>query len=221
MEILRIGKHAIKISLNTNEAQEYKVLDSEALDNEEIREAFSRLLLKAKEKVDFSYAGRKIFTEIFPSRDGGCEIYISCISVEAEDAVYKDKNKQPENKKPALSIFDFDNIDNLMLACYRLKEINYQKRSSIYYDIEKKRYFMILEDVYIKDLRYAFLYRKDGLKTGRKYCTFQIRNQKKTSNTEFVICLIALKEDSIKRVSPDVMRAIKSIEHKLEGEFSF
>lgn len=157
MEILRIGKHAIKISLNTDEAQEYKILDSEILDSDEIKEAFSRLLLKAKEAVDFSYAGRKIFTEIFPSKDGGCEIYVSCISVEAENAVYKNKSNQPDVKKPKLSIFDFDSIDNLLLACYRLKEIDYKSRSSIYYDIEKKRYFMILEDVYIKDLKYAFL----------------------------------------------------------------
>ncbi len=159
MEILRIGKHAIKISLNIDEAQEYRVLDSESLEDEEIREAFSKLLLKARETVDFSYAGRKIFTEIFPSKDGGCEIYISCISMEAEKTVYKDKNQQTDNKKPKamLSIFDFDNIDNLLLACYRLKEIKYKNKSSVYYDIEKKRYLMILEDVYIKDIKYAFL----------------------------------------------------------------
>ena len=97
MEILRIGKHAIKISLNTEEAQEYRIPECENINNEEIGEAFSRLLSKAKEAVDFSYAGRKIFTEIFPSRDGGCEIYISCISVEAENAVYKDKSNQNDN----------------------------------------------------------------------------------------------------------------------------
>jgi len=159
MEILRIGKHAIKISLNTEEAQEYRIPECENINNEEIGEAFSRLLSKAKEAVDFSYAGRKIFTEIFPSRDGGCEIYISCISVEAENAVYKDKSNQNDNKKlrPILSIFDFDSIESLLNACYRLNEIKYKGRSSVYYDTEKKRYLMMLEDVYIKDLKYAFL----------------------------------------------------------------
>ena len=159
MEILRIGKHAIKISLNIDETKEYRILDSDILEEDEIKESFSKLLLKAKETVDFSYAGRKIFTEIFPSKDGGCEIYISCISMEAEKAVYKDKNQQLDNKKPksVLSIFDFENIENLLQACYRLKEIKYKNKSSVYYDTDKKRYYMILEDIYIKDIRYAFL----------------------------------------------------------------
>lgn len=159
MEILRIGKHAIKISLNNDETQEYKILNSDDIDSEEIRESFARLLSKVKETVDFSYAGRKIFTEIFPSKDGGCEIYVSCISVEAENAVYKDKGDQSDNKKPRLmiSIFDFENMENLLLVCYRLREINYKSRSSVYYDEYKKRYFLMLEDIYIKDLKYAFL----------------------------------------------------------------
>ena len=159
MEILRIGKHAIKISLNIDEAQEYKIAECENTGNEEIKEAFSRLLLKAKEAVDFSYAGRKIITEIFQSRDGGCEIYISCISTEAQNTVYKDKNSHTDAKKPKqiLSVFDFDSIDNLLAVCYRLNEISYKNKSSVYYDAEGKRYFMILEDVYIKDLKYAFL----------------------------------------------------------------
>lgn len=159
MEILRIGKHAIKISLNTIEAKEYRILDSESLENDEIKEAFSKLLLKAKETVDFSYAGRKIFTEIFPNNDGGCEIFVSCISMEAEKAVYKDKNQQVDTKKqkPSLSIFDFDCLESLLIACYRLNEIKYKSKCSVYYDADKKRYLLILEDVYVKDIKFAFL----------------------------------------------------------------
>lgn len=159
MDILRIGKHAVKISLSMDEVQEYKILDSEEIESEEVRVAFSRLLLRAKEAVDFSYAGRKIFTEIFPSKDGGCEIFISCISMEAERAVYKDKNQSTDNKKTKilLSILDFECLENLLFACYRLNELKYKNRSSVYFDNENKRYIMILEDVYIKDIKFAFL----------------------------------------------------------------
>ena len=159
MEILRIGKHAIKIALNKDETKEYKVLDSETLDNDEIKDAFSKLLSKAKEKVDFSYAGRKIFTEIFPNKDGGCEIFVSCISVEAEKAIYKDKGQSADNKKSraSIAIFDFDCLENLLFACYRLNEIKFKSKSSVYYDSDKKRYYIILEDIYIKDIKFAFL----------------------------------------------------------------
>jgi len=157
MNFLRIGKHAVKISLNSNEAQEYRILESMSLDSAEIKEAFSRLLNKAKETVDFSYAGRKIFTEIFPSNDGGCEIFISCINIE-EGVVYKDKNQTRALKsKEIISIYDFDNLLNLLSVASRLREINYNGNSSIYYDLERKRYFMILEDASPKDIKYAFI----------------------------------------------------------------
>ena len=40
MEILRIGKHAIKISLNIDETKEYRILDSDILEEDEIKESF-------------------------------------------------------------------------------------------------------------------------------------------------------------------------------------
>ncbi len=159
MEILRISKHAIRISLSTEEAKEYKILKDASLDDENIKFAFARLLDKAESEVDFSYAGRKIFTEIFPSKDGGCEIFISCIGMEDKEIVYKDKQQLSENKKSKamLAIFDFDCFEKLLNACYRLNEIKYKKRSSVYYSNDNKHYFMVLEDVYIKDLKFAFL----------------------------------------------------------------
>ena len=66
MEILRIGKYAIKISLSGKEAKEYKIVDSDKYDDNEIKEAFARLLSNATERTDFTYTGRKIFTEIYP-----------------------------------------------------------------------------------------------------------------------------------------------------------
>ena len=159
MEILRISKHAIRISLSTDEAKEYNISNEASLSDENIRFAFTKLLDKAQSEVDFSYSGRKIFTEIFPSKDGGCEIFISCIGVEEKETVYKDKQQSQETKKSrvTLSVFDFDSLEKLLFACYRLNEIGYKKRSSVYYLNEAKHYFMVLEDVYIKDLKYAFL----------------------------------------------------------------
>lgn len=157
MEILRIGKHAIKITLNDEEAQEYKVLNAESSDERELKDAFSRLLSKAKELTDFSYAGRKIFTEIFPSQKGGCDIFISCINSEKDISVNKGKLNEPKKDRKIFTIVYFDSFNSLLFSCYRLSEIKHKGNSSVYYDEEKKRYIAVFEDAYIKDLKFAFL----------------------------------------------------------------
>ena len=111
-----------------------------------------------KKKTDFSYANKKIFTEIFPSKDGGCEIYISCIGTEADNIVYKEKSTETDTKKKLTpSIYVFDGIEELLNVSYRLNEIKHSGKSSIFYDNEKNRYFLILEDINVKNIKYAFL----------------------------------------------------------------
>ena len=63
MEILRIGKQAVKVSLNREEATKYNILNNEELNENEIKEAFSCLLKEIKSKTDFSYSNKKLFTE--------------------------------------------------------------------------------------------------------------------------------------------------------------
>ena len=158
MEILKIGKQAVKVSLNVQETIKYKITTTEELSEAEIKENFSLLLNEIKKKTDFSYANKKIFTEIFPSKDGGCEIYISCIGTEADNIVYKEKSTETDTKKKLTpSIYVFDGIEELLNVSYRLNEIKHSRKSSIFYDNEKNRYFLILEDINVKNIKYAFL----------------------------------------------------------------
>ena len=152
MEILRIGKYAIKISLSDTEAKEYKLTDSESCDEVEIKEAFSRLLDNARELADFSYAGRKIFTEIYPCKEGGCEVFISTTALEPKQTQAKPKSSVHT------SIYEFPNLKYLLKACFRLEEIKFKGKSSIFYDIDTEHYFLVLENIFSKELKFAFLH---------------------------------------------------------------
>lgn len=166
MEILRIGKHSVKITLDSCEATEYNIFDSENYTS------IFELLNKVKEKIDFSYEDRKIFTEIYPSKKGGCDIFISCVLAEEGSTVGAEKCVNQEQKKNRKNyyIFDVDSFESLVTLCYRLHEINYRGKSNIYYDVEKEHYFITLENTSTKDLKYAFLleYAKQI-----KFCTFE------------------------------------------------
>lgn len=152
MEILRIGKYAIKISLSNKEARDYKLIDSEEYEDDEIKEAFSKLLDNAKSYTDFTYTGRKIFTEIYPSKDGGCEVFISTVNIE-------NKQNQAQSKQRGLhtAIYEFKSLRRILKACFRLNEIQFKGKSSVYYDLDTEHYFLILENIFSKELKFAFL----------------------------------------------------------------
>ncbi len=153
MEILRIGKYAIKISLSNTEAREYKLTNNEDCDDNEIKEAFSRLLDNAKDLADFSYTGRKIFTEIYPCKDGGCEVFISTTTTDQRLAQSTPKQKSLLHT----TIYEFSSLKGLFKACFRLNEIKFKGKSSIYYDFDAEHYFLILENIFSKELKFAFL----------------------------------------------------------------
>ena len=157
MEILKIGKQAVKVSLNEAEANKYNILNNEALNEEEIKEGFSLLLKEIKSKTDFSYNNKKLFTEIFPSKNGGCEIYISCVIADSNKTVYKDKSQEEARKKPSYAVYELDNLCNLLKVIYRLRETKFNDKSSIFYDDEGEKYLLLLENVSYKSIKYSFV----------------------------------------------------------------
>ena len=153
MEILRIGKYAIKISLSDREAKEYKLSNIDSCDETEAKEAFSKLLADAKEISDFSYVGRKIFTEIYPCKDGGCEVFVSTTSSDSKS------KEQIKIKSPNFqtTIYEFNSLNDVMKVCYRLNEIKFKGKSSMYYNVSTEHYYLSLDNMFSKDLKYAFL----------------------------------------------------------------
>jgi hypothetical protein len=150
MEILRIGKYAVKVSLDTEEALNYKLLDKESKNENDIKLEIERLLEKVTEKIDFTYSGRRLFTEIYPSKNGGCEVFISTINY--------DESKTHENKRGKfVSLYAIDTIERMLKICFRLNEISFDGKSSVYYDATGKKYYLLLENVFTKELKYAFL----------------------------------------------------------------
>ena len=155
MEIIKIGSDAMKISLNRNEANGYGL--NQDLSSKETRNSFVKVLVDAKRESLFKINGEKISAEIFFGKNGGCEIFVSKVEVGAE--MYKEKIPQETVKKqrPISSVFMLESLDDLLSVAYRLNEIKYKAQSSLYYDESSRNFYIILDDVSIKDLKYAFL----------------------------------------------------------------
>ena len=154
MEILKIGSDSLKISLCTKETFEYNLHE---LDNEAIKNSFINLLVKIRESICFNVTGEKIVAEIFTGKDGGCEIFIR--RVEVREKMYKERVIDEAVKKPRhiTAIYSFEELETVLLVIKRLNNIDFSGESSLYYDEKREKYYILLEDVSSKDIKYAFI----------------------------------------------------------------
>ena len=153
MDIIRIGNDSLKITLGAREAEKYGFTYKYCNDN--MKDGFLRLLVDAKEYIDYRAVDKKIVGEIFTGKDGVCEIFVSRV----EEKVYKDRTQEAvlRNPRQIISVYSFNNLDNLLSVAKRLKSINYSGASSVYYDDIEENYYFLLEDVSVRELRFAFV----------------------------------------------------------------
>ena len=78
MEWIRISKNKLKIMLSAEDARHYE-LDCEAADLGELvtRTAFHEILSDVKMQTDFDASEDKIYIQMYPSKGGGCELFVT------------------------------------------------------------------------------------------------------------------------------------------------
>lgn len=76
MEILQIAKGRLKVTLTEEELREYRIDPDEMdYDGQECYAAFEELLAVVSAKTELSFSEGKTYVQIYPSRDGGCELF--------------------------------------------------------------------------------------------------------------------------------------------------
>ena len=149
MEIIKIGDDAYKVSLNSQETQDYDINTIDQYNREEMSIRIRSLLGKLKnDGIDFGK--EKVSAEVFLSKDGGCEIFLSKIT--------SSQKATRMNAKPLSRVtYRFLNLKDLLMACNILKSYDYDGISSVHHNQEKGSYYLALTGVYLKDNKYAFL----------------------------------------------------------------
>lgn len=162
MELILINESKLKVML-TSEDMKYYELDNERLDydNIETRSAFRTILKEAKFKTGFDTEKDRIFIQVYPSRSGGCEMYVTKlgISKKDEDSLLYQKNGQKQQRATKSSIYKFGSAEMLITACKYLMKCEYIKSSKAYCDVEKNEYYLtLLVYAYEKNSVTALLY---------------------------------------------------------------
>ena len=143
MELIRISSCKLKVMLTASDVERFH-LDPENSEGEDLHRSFRLLLQQIKEESGFDAGGKELSIQYFPSREGGCEMFISHLNETDSDAA-------PTPVQPLREIagfhkeyaFRFPEMESLLAACKRLCGMGYIGESQAYID-EKKSCFLFL-----------------------------------------------------------------------------
>ena len=142
MELIKISDTKLKIMLTAEDMARYAIA-SESLnyENTETRRAVWQILDEAKQRTGFDAASDRVLIQAYPSRSGGCELYITKIT---QDIPYHttERRSNPEGK---MRIYAFEGLANLIALCHCLQGSEYKGESSAY-AVEGGRYYLVLKE---------------------------------------------------------------------------
>lgn len=135
MEVIRINRERIKIMLSPLDMSEMEI-NCEMLDDfdKRGREAFGKIMKEARNKCGFISCGRKIFVQIFPSKDGGCELFITKLS----DAELSSTIKESKH------YYRFEDMNSLIGFCSAAR--SYNVSGIAYRDKDRGIYYIELDE---------------------------------------------------------------------------
>ena len=156
MEWIRISTNKLKIMLTAEDARRYALNCNEA-DYADLltREAFRDILVAVREKSGFDTSDDKIYIQMYPSKEGGCELFITRLGRLAAGAEKKEhgsergEDEKPPCKRTAIkkrsAAFLFERLEDLTALCRRLAIKSYIGESEVWRD-EKGLWWIILSE---------------------------------------------------------------------------
>ena len=151
MEYVMINESKLKVMLEESDLSRLE-LSSEELDyaNPEAKQLFGDILGYAKEELGFDTSGYRVLLQLYPSKDGGCEIFITRLGKLEEAEVpkskensAKEKTRKPQRRNKKRKAFRFEHLSHLVGACRRLAESGSSPHSEVFTDLDGD-WFLIL-----------------------------------------------------------------------------
>ena len=139
MEWIRISDSKLKIILNEADMRRYALSsDTLSYENTETRRAVREMLTEARAEIGFDGAAERLLIQAYPSREGGCEFYVTKMD-EQRDAP---KEKEGEKKKPTppppkegkgrVAVYTLPTLASLLAVCRQLAATGYRDYSAAY-----------------------------------------------------------------------------------------
>lgn len=161
MELILISSSKLKIMLSDEDMEKYN-LDAETADydNTATRRAFWSILDDAKNQTGFNAAGDRVFIQLYPSKGGGCEMFVTkmgllCSAI-GEDgktmALFPGSKtmkslieKCADSDRERVGAYTFDNLSAMLSVCRQLLSRKWRGKSEAYRGHNEKYYLILRE----------------------------------------------------------------------------
>lgn len=155
METVFINKDKLKIMLTCNEMAKYRIGNDFSKDKAEADLIIWDILDDAAVSTGFDTAKGSFYVQMYPSKDGGCELFVTRIAA-ASNYSEKTEHLLRENKKPKISdfgqfsekklyIYAFSDFEALLSACKAIHLTHRDTLSLAYYDKVSEKVFLFLD----------------------------------------------------------------------------
>lgn len=147
MDLIKINENKLKIMLTSVDMQSYSLCADE-LDctNIETREAFRSIMNEARSRTGFDAEGNQIYVQLYPSKEGGCELFVTKLGLLCPQRKASDHTRQkaytPQSKENTFA-FSFEKLAHLLCVCRRLRA-NEKRLASAVFHGEDGCYYLIL-----------------------------------------------------------------------------
>ncbi len=155
MELILISESKLKIMLTADDMEDYEI-SNELMTYacKDTRKMFGKILEEARAKTGFDCTSGKLFIQVYPSKNGGCEVYVTSDMEESAkeqpkaEKKTKEKSTQPKLKKE-YCVFVFGIISDVVASCDILKKSGYQNESALYFEKigeNISKYYLVLQE---------------------------------------------------------------------------
>lgn len=153
MEITLLNETELRVTLTAEDLEHYSI-DCAHMDygTTETRRAFWSILDEARRKTGFDAARDKICIRVYPSTDGGCDMYVTRLTggEETAEAAETGENVETKSLPPAplketttVYALDIADTEGLIRLCALLCDCGYDLPGDIYaLDGSRQRYFL-------------------------------------------------------------------------------
>ena len=150
MDMILINENKLKIMMSQREMSDFELsCDSIDYDNTETRRALWSILDLAKHKTGFDTAQNRVYIQVYPSREGGCEMFVTKLG----KAPCAESKKGEEKQNPLArvckntGIYRFaKGISPMLSCCVTLRKMGYPGRSSAYADTRGEAAYLVLDE---------------------------------------------------------------------------
>lgn len=155
MDLIRISDTKLKIMLTSSDMTHYNLHnDNISIADQHVRRVLRKLLEDAKEKTGFVTDMSRLYVQMYPCVDGGCELFISkpdlteqnCgLPILSPNLQQSRALRASERRGFDMCVYSFLRLEHLIAACKRLDSIGFCGKSQVFSD-GNRTYYLVLTD---------------------------------------------------------------------------